>query len=70
MHAQFATVGMLRGEHYGNARHRRTRALWEGRYQSCLPATGRYLLTCCRYIELKPVRAVMVADLADGGDPL
>ena len=44
-----------------NARHRRTGTLWEGRYKSCLVGGERYVLACHRYIELNPVRAMMVA---------
>jgi len=47
--------------HAFNRRHRRTGTLWEGRFKSCMVATDRYLLTVCRYIELNPVRAPMVA---------
>lgn len=43
-----------------NARHRRTGALWDGRYKSCLVDAQDYLLACYRYIELNPVRARMV----------
>ena len=43
-----------------NAKYGRTGTLWEGRYKSCLIDSDRYLLTCLRYIELNPVRAVMV----------
>lgn len=43
-----------------NRRHRRTGTLWEGRFKSCLVDSDRYLLTAYRYIELNPVRAVMV----------
>jgi len=42
-----------------NRRHRRTGALWEGRFKSCLVACNQYLLTVYRYIELNPVRAAM-----------
>ena len=35
-------------------------ALWEGRYHSSIIATDRYLLACCRYVELNPVRAGIV----------
>ena len=42
-------------------RHRRTGTLWEGRFKSCLVDSDRYFLTVCRYIELNPVRAAMVA---------
>lgn len=44
-----------------NRRHRRTGTLWEGRFKSCLVDADRYFLTVCRYIELNPVRAAMVA---------
>jgi len=37
----------------------------EGRYKSTLIDSNRYLLTCCRYIELNPVRAAMVAHPGD-----
>jgi putative transposase len=43
-----------------NRRHRRTGTLWEGRFKSCLVDSDRYLLTVYRYIELNPVRALMV----------
>jgi putative transposase len=38
----------------------RSGTLWEGRYKACLVDSSRYFLTCCRYIELNPVRAGMV----------
>jgi len=44
---------------YFNQTYRRSGTLWEGRYKACLVDTERYLLTCYRYIELNPVRAVM-----------
>lgn len=44
-----------------NARHRRTGTLWEGRFKAALVGSARYALACCRYIELNPVRANMVA---------
>lgn len=44
-----------------NGRHGRTGTLWEGRFKACLVDSGRYFLTCSRYIELNPVRAWMVA---------
>lgn len=43
-----------------NDAYKRTGTLWEGRYKSCIVDSGRYLLTCYRYIELNPVRAGMV----------
>ena len=46
---------------YVNAIYDRTGTLWEGRYRATLIDSEAYLLTCCRYIELNPVRAGMVA---------
>ncbi|MGB5259913.1 MAG: transposase [Gammaproteobacteria bacterium] len=48
-----------------NRTYRRTGTLWEGRYKAGLVDTGRYLLSCMRYIELNPVRANMVAHPAE-----
>lgn len=42
---------------YINKTYGRTGNLWEGRFKSCLVQSEAYLLTCCRYIELNPVRA-------------
>lgn len=49
----------LAGRHTArlNQRERRSGALWEGRYYSSLVARDSYLLECCRYIDLNPVRA-------------
>lgn len=44
-----------------NGRHGRTGTLWEGRYKSCLVDSESYVLTCCCYIELNPVRVCMVS---------
>ena len=46
---------------YHNRLERRSGTLWEGRYKSSLVQSEGYLLACCRYIELNPVRARMVA---------
>jgi putative transposase len=43
-----------------NTLYRRTGTLWEGRYRAAPIDSERYFLTCCRYIELNPVRARMV----------
>jgi putative transposase len=43
-----------------NRRYNRTGTLWQGRYKASLIQDSIYLLTCCRYIELNPVRAGMV----------
>jgi putative transposase len=45
---------------YMNRTYKRTGALWEGRYRSCIVQSETYLLTCYRYIELNPVRAGLV----------
>jgi putative transposase len=45
---------------YFNLRHRRSGAVWDGRYKSCLVRTEEYFLICQRYIELNPVRAGIV----------
>jgi putative transposase len=43
-----------------NWRHGRTGTLWEGRYRSGLIDSERYFFQCSRYIEMNPVRAVIV----------
>lgn len=45
---------------YINAIYARSGTLWEGRFKSCLVDSDEYILACCRYIELNPVRAAMV----------
>jgi putative transposase len=50
---------------YFNSKYGRTGTLWEGRYKSCLVDSDRYLLTCYRYIELNPVRALIVEHPGD-----
>lgn len=45
---------------YSNRLERRTGTLWDGRFKSSLIDTERYLLACCRYVDLNPVRAGMV----------
>jgi len=44
-----------------NRLEQRSGTLWEGRYKSSLVQDDGYLLACCRYIELNPVRAHIVA---------
>jgi putative transposase len=52
---------------YINRLHHRTGTLWEGRYRAApIPrfnwgTSDAWFLDCCRYIELNPVRAGMVA---------
>jgi REP-associated tyrosine transposase len=50
---------------YINAAYRRTGTLWEGRYRAAPIDSDAYFLACCRYIELNPVRARMVAHPRD-----
>jgi putative transposase len=45
---------------YVNLVYQRSGTMWEGRYKSNLVDAQKYFLTCCRYIELNPVRARMV----------
>jgi putative transposase len=47
-----------------NDRHRRSGALFEGRYRSTVVDADRYLLAVMRYIELNPVRAGLVHSAA------
>ena len=46
---------------YVNKLESRTGTLWEGRFKASLIDTTTYLLACCRYVDLNPVRAAMVA---------
>lgn len=45
---------------YVNKTEGRSGTLWEGRYKSSPIKKDEYLLACCRYIELNPVRAGIV----------
>ena len=47
---------------YVNKVEHRSGSLWEGRYKSSPINTNEYLLACCRYVELNPVRAGVVLD--------
>jgi putative transposase len=48
-----------------NRLYRRTGTLWEGRYRAAPIDSGEHFISCCRYIELNPVRARMVAHPGD-----
>ena len=48
-----------------NKLERRTGSLWESRYKVSPIDTDEYLLQCCRYVELNPVKAGMVAKPED-----
>lgn len=50
---------------YVNTLERRSGSLWEGRFKSSPIETDAYLLACCRYVELNPVRAGMVERAED-----
>lgn len=43
----------------------RTGSLWDGRYKISPIDTDEYLLSCCRYVELNPVKARMVPKAED-----
>ncbi len=44
-----------------NRLERRSGSLWEGRFKISPIDRDNYLLQCCRYVELNPVKAKMVA---------
>ena len=50
-----------------NEANRRSGTLWEGRYRAAPIDSEAYFLACCRYIELNPVRAGIVAHPGDYG---
>ena len=50
---------------YYNALHKRTGTIWEGRYKSCLVDSDSYLFSLYKYIEMNPVNANMVEDIAE-----
>lgn len=45
---------------YVNRLEGRSGSLWEGRFKASPIQRDNYLLSCCRYVELNPVRAGMV----------
>ncbi len=57
---KFMKALAARTTRYFNRLERRSGTLWESRYKSSPVQTEQYLLACCRYIELNPVRARMV----------
>lgn len=65
-----ANLGLLmkrvagRQTRFVNRRQQRSGSLWEGRYKSSPINADEYLLACCRYVELNPLRAAMVTDPA------
>ncbi|MFQ5847098.1 MAG: transposase [Candidatus Methylomirabilales bacterium] len=57
---KFMKVLAGRYTRYINREYRRTGTLWEGRFKSSPIQADAYLLACCRYIELNPVRPSLV----------
>lgn len=57
----------VNGRHtaYMNKLESRSGSLWEGRFKASPIQEERYLLRCCRYVELKPVVAGMVPAAED-----
>lgn len=45
---------------YVNRLEGRSGTMWEGRYRSSIICKDTYLLACCRYVEMNPVRAYIV----------
>lgn len=54
---KFMKVVAGRYTRYINREYERTGTLWEGRFKSSPIQADAYVLACCRYIELNPVRA-------------
>ena len=50
---------------YYNAKHQRTGTIWEGRFKSCLVDSEHYLFALYKYIEMNPIKANMVEDIAN-----
>ena len=50
---------------YVNRTYQRSGTLWEGRFRSCIVQQETYLFICQKYIEMNPVRAMMVDDPGD-----
>ena len=68
---EIAVLGRLmkrlagRQTRYVNRLEGRRGTLWESRYKSSPIQTDEYLLACCRYVDLNPVRARMVTSPED-----
>lgn len=56
-----------RATRYRNRLEGRTGTLWESRYKSSVVESDAYLLACCCYIELNPVRVEKGTDLFFAG---
>ena len=58
--SQFMKGVAGRQTRYFNKMAKRSGSLWEGRFKSSIIETDEYLLSCCRYIDLNPLRAGVV----------
>jgi len=71
LHTRRANLSMLMRHINGvytqayNRRHRKVGHLFQGRFKAILVDQDAYLLEVCRYVDLNPVRANMVAHPAD-----
>lgn len=54
------TLAARTTRHFNRMAGRRRGSLWESRYKSSPVQAESYLLACCRFIELNPVRARLV----------
>lgn len=50
---------------YVNHRYQRSGTLWGGRYKSSLIDSNAYLLSCYRYVELRPLQLGLVGEIED-----
>jgi len=50
----------IRQTRFFNSKYSRSGTLWESRYISSPVEAERYLLACCRYVEMNPVRSKRV----------
>lgn len=58
--SEFMRVLAARQTRYINRLEKRTGTLWDSRFKASLIDTDEYLLACCRYVDLNPVRAAVV----------
>jgi len=63
--AKFMQTMANRYVRYYNATYKQTGTIWEGRFKSCLVDSDNYLFSLYKYIEMNPVKATMVEDVAD-----
>jgi len=63
--SELMRVLAARHTRYTNKLEGRSGTLWEGRFKCSVIDTDAYLLACCRYVDLNPVRARIVTDPKD-----